>query len=48
MGMTNRQFQGFVRLTIAQLEEALKETPDNKKLQQLLIIFQAMLEDGTD
>ena len=46
MGMTNRQFQGFVRLTIAQMEETLKESPDNKKLKQLLEIFQAMLEDG--
>lgn len=48
MGMTNRQFQGFVRLTIAQMKEALELSPDNGKLKELLVIFQAMLEDGTD
>lgn len=46
MGMTNKQFQGFVRLTLAQIERALKETPDNKELQVLKDIFQSMLEDG--
>ena len=45
MGMTNKQFQGFVRLTLAQIERALKETPDNKELQELKDIFQNMLED---
>ena len=46
MGMTNKQFQGFVRLTLAQIERALKETPDNKELQELKDIFQNMLEYG--
>lgn len=46
MGMTNKQFQGFVRLTIAQLQLALEENPENKKLKELLDIFQSMLEDG--
>ena len=46
MGMTNKQLQGFVRLTLAQIERALKETPDNKELQELKDIFQNMLEDG--
>ena len=46
MGMTNKQFQGFVRLTLAQIERALKETADNKDLQELKDIFQNMLEDG--
>ena len=46
MGMTNKQFQGFVRLTLAQIERALKESPDNKELQELKAIFQNMLEDG--
>ena len=46
MGMTNKQFQGFVRLTLAQIERALKETPDNKELQELKDIFKNMLEDG--
>ena len=46
MGMTNNQFQGFARLTLAQIERALKESPDNKELQELKDIFQSMLEDG--
>ena len=46
LGMTNKQFQGFVRLSLAQIDRALKETPDNKELQELRNIFQAMLEDG--
>lgn len=46
MGLTNKQFQGFVRLTLAQIERAFKETPDNKELQELRDIFQNMLEDG--
>ena len=45
--MTNKQFQGGVRLTLAQIERALKETPENKELQELKDIFQNMLEDGT-
>lgn len=45
MGMTNKQFQGFVRLTLAQIERTLKESPDNKELQELRDIFQNMLED---
>ena len=45
MGLTNRQFQGFVRLTLAQIERALNESPDNKELQELKDIFQSMLED---
>ena len=46
MGMTNKQFQGFVRLTISKIKAALKETPENKELKELLEIFQDMLEDG--
>ncbi len=46
MGMTNKQFQGFVRLTIDKIKRALKETPENKELQELLEIYQSMLEDG--
>lgn len=46
MGMTNKQFQGFVRLTIEQLKQSLEESPDNEKLKNLLAIFQSMLEDG--
>ncbi len=46
MGMTNKQFQGFVCLTLAQIERALETTPDNKELQELKAIFQLMIEDG--
>lgn len=45
MGLTNKQFQGFVRLALAQINEALKITPDNEKLLELKDIFQVMLED---
>ncbi len=45
MGMTAKQFQGFVRLTLIQIKRALKESPDNKELQELKDIFQSMLED---
>lgn len=46
MGMTNKQFQGFIRLAIAQIKRALKESPENEALKELLNIFQLMLEDG--
>ncbi|MBO6147496.1 MAG: hypothetical protein J6O70_07980 [Lachnospiraceae bacterium] len=46
MGMTNKQFQGFVRLALEQIDRALKESPDNESLKRLRDIFQAMLEDG--
>ena len=46
MGMTNKQFQGFIRLSIAQIKSALDKTPDNEELKELLAIFQAMSEDG--
>ena len=46
MGMTNKQFQGFVRLTIDKIKRALKESPENEELKELLDIYQSMLEDG--
>nr|WP_305136279.1 hypothetical protein [uncultured Schaedlerella sp.] len=46
MGMTNKQFQGFIRLALAQIDRALEETPENKELQELKAIFRLMLEDG--
>lgn len=46
MGMTSKQFQGFIRLALVQIDKALKETPENKELQELRDIFQNMLEDG--
>lgn len=45
MGMTNKQFQGFLRLALAQINRALIETPENKELQELKEIFQSMLEE---
>lgn len=45
MGMTNKQFQGFIRLALGWLEKALDESPDNKSLQTLKDIFQSMSED---
>ena len=35
MGMTNKQFQGFIRLALSVINEALKITPDNEKLLEL-------------
>ena len=46
MGMTNKQFPGFIRLTIDKIKRALKESPDNQELKELLEIYQSMLEDG--
>lgn len=45
MGMTIKQFQGFIRLSLSVINEALKITPDNEKLLELKDIFQSMLED---
>lgn len=30
MGMTNKQFQAFIRLTLVQIDKALDISPDNK------------------
>ena len=46
MGMTNKQFQGLVRLALDKIKRALKESPENEELKELMDIFQAMLEDG--
>jgi len=46
MGMTNKQFQGFIRLALGWIEKALEESPENKSLIALKDIFQSMLEDG--
>ena len=46
MGMTNKQFQGFIRLMLALIEQGLKEAPDNKTLQVLKDACQSILEDG--
>ena len=46
MGMTNKQFQGFIRLALELIDKALTKSPDNDDLQKLKDIFQSMLEDG--
>lgn len=46
MGMTNKQFQGFIRLSLELIDQALNKSPDNDDLQKLKDIFQSMLEDG--
>ncbi|MCI8391243.1 MAG: hypothetical protein HFI35_11325 [Roseburia sp.] len=45
MGMTNKQFQGFLRLALELLERALQKSPDNEDLKKVRDIFQSMLED---
>lgn len=46
MGITNKQFQGFIRLILALVEKYLKEEPENKNLKDLQDILHSMLEDG--
>ena len=46
MDMTNKQFQGFIRLALELLEKALQKSPDNEDLRKVRDIFQSMLEDG--
>ncbi len=45
MGMTNKQFQGFIRLFLSCVDNALKISPDNEELLKLKDILQRMLED---
>ena len=46
VGMSNNQYQGFIRglLAIAKLAEA--ESPENQHIKILVEMLQAMLEDG--
>lgn len=46
MGMTNKQFQGFLRLSLSLLKKAFEKNPENESLQELIDIFQSMLEDS--
>lgn len=48
MGMTNRQFQGWLRTIIKLITKMLKINPDNEELKELLDLFQSMVEDETD
>lgn len=45
MGMTNKQFQGFIRLALELIDKALTKSADNEDLKKLKDIFQSMLED---
>jgi hypothetical protein len=45
MGMTNKQFQGFIRLLLGMVNNALKKSPDNEDLVQIKDALQSMLED---
>ena len=45
MGMTNKQFQGFVRLTLSALERAFEKSSDNQQVKELIEAFQALVED---
>lgn len=45
MGMTNKQFQGFIRLALELIDKAISKSPDNEDLTKLRDIFQSMLED---
>ena len=40
MGMTNKQFQGFIRLALELINKALIKSPDNEDLQKLKDIGQ--------
>ncbi|MCR5501939.1 MAG: hypothetical protein K6F53_02935 [Lachnospiraceae bacterium] len=46
MGMTNKQFQGFVKLILECVRKALDRSPDNNELIRLQEILQSMLEDA--
>lgn len=45
MGMTNKQFQGFVRLVLGWIKKSLEKNPD-PNLEELCNILQSMLEDN--
>ena len=45
MGMTDKQFKAFLRLSIKQLEKAVIKSPDNEEIKEMLELYQAMLED---
>lgn len=45
MGMTNKQFQGIIRLILMQVDNILKVVSDNAELQELRNVLQSMLED---
>lgn len=46
MGMTHKQFNGFIRLVIKAVKTALDSDNPKKELESFLDILQSMLEDG--
>jgi len=44
MGMTDRQFDSYQALLLSVLQEALEETPENKRLQKLIAKIEAELK----
>ena len=46
MGMTNKQYQGFLRSIIALIDKMLESNPNNSELAQIRSLLQSMLEDG--
>ena len=44
MGMTNEQFKVFLMSLIADLKRALKESPDNDELKELLSRYEEALK----
>lgn len=48
MGMTDKQFNGFIRLTLDDILEVLalmKDSPEKEKLQKLADNLQKLIED---
>lgn len=45
MGMTNKQFQGFIRSLLALIKKALK-SKDPSDFDEIIDILQSMLEDN--
>ncbi|SFB26104.1 hypothetical protein SAMN05216249_1161 [Acetitomaculum ruminis DSM 5522] len=46
MGITDKQFQGFIRLISGYIENALKKSTDNEEIQKLQDILNSMIEDA--
>ena len=45
MGMTDKQFNAFLRQLLAELERVLIECPESKEVKKLIAMYQSMLED---
>ncbi|MCL2082915.1 MAG: hypothetical protein FWH04_06745 [Oscillospiraceae bacterium] len=44
MGMTDRQFDAFIDQLLSNLKEALRESPDNKRLKETISKLEASLK----